>query len=148
MVLSKFFTFNDKISRREMRLQLFYYSTAQNLICLHIINLNSKASSFSNSRCHFYTMLNTVRNLNITTSLATCYAKHVHSTVWYSDNHAYRLVQLVLLTLERHISRYPRFSTVIMVFTVNVDHVIGSVSRYCPYSWSPSVRVSTRTYLI
>lgn len=50
-----------------MILQLLYYSVAQNLICLHLINLNSKASSFSNSSCHFYTMLNTARNLNIMT---------------------------------------------------------------------------------
>jgi hypothetical protein len=131
MVLSRFFYLysKDKISRREMILQLFYYWAVQNLICLHMINLNSKASSFSNSSCHFYTMLNTARNLNITTSLATCDAKHVHYDVWYRNNHSYRLVQLVLLTLEIHISRYTRFSSVMKVFTF---HVIGSVVRIRP----------------
>jgi hypothetical protein len=48
-----------------MILQLFYYSDAKNLICLHIINLDSKFSSFNNSSGHLYTMLNTARNLNI-----------------------------------------------------------------------------------
>jgi hypothetical protein len=149
MVLSKFFYLysKDKISRTEMILQLFYYWAAQSLICLHIIKLNSKASSFSNISCHFYTMLNTARNLNIMTTLPTCDAKLVHSVAWYSDNHSYRLVQLILLTSEKHISRYTRFLSVIKVFTVHVDHVIGSVVRYCSYSWFPSVLVSTWTYL-
>jgi hypothetical protein len=95
-----------------MILQLFIYSAAQNSICLHMINLNSKASSFSNSSCHFYAMLNTARNLNIMTSLATCDTRHVHFAVRYSDNHSYRFVQLLWLTSEKNISHDTRFSSV------------------------------------
>jgi hypothetical protein len=140
MFLSKFFHLycNDKISWREVILQLFYYSAVQNLICLHIINLNSKASSFSNSSCHFYRKLNTARNLNIMTSMATCDTKHVPNDLWHvhsavlSNNHSYRLVQFKLLTSEKHISRYIRFSPLIRCHWIRGPLLSILVVSNCP----------------